>query len=99
MGAQKARDCHMACEEGDQLCHRACPHPLKHKLQKCKALEEVGACHKKCGMDFACHHSCPKMDTLWHMKKEHIYKKGFFYMKEAINHMLQKKPVDAKDEA
>merc|ERR1719271_86581 len=63
----KDKECHMQCELHDHSCHQKCPKPLKKIHHKCEALKDIHTCHEKCGMDFVCHHGCPKLEKLWHM--------------------------------
>merc|ERR1719321_288337 len=56
----------MKCPQGGSWmkCHEVCVRPFEMLDQKCGKLDEVMSCHKGCGMDAACHHTCPKMSNL-----------------------------------
>merc|ERR1712032_1136871 len=60
-----------ACKPGDRGCHHACGRPFVKLSQKCDSMGESMTCHKSCGMDFMCHHKCPKMKDVLHCDKDH----------------------------
>jgi len=74
--AMKAKACHMKCEgildcHAKGKCHMKCEdrNPLSQVYHKCKALEEITACHRECGMDYKCLILCveSEIEKLWHM--------------------------------
>lgn len=60
---KKIKACHEECPHHDFFCHMSCPMPkemMEHPEKVAKKMQKKVKCHLECGMDKACHASCPK---------------------------------------